>query len=323
MRSRLRRQPGRERVNDARKNRSKRASKRSATVTCVSIGSELPEGVRFIGREPGAPCRRGSCSRRPLRRGPLVLRGVRPVSPPLPHLPADGRGVGVAARADHGDARGERRRGDRRRHVRVVHGSVSGLPGVRGRLPVARAVRPDDGARAGPGGAAAHPASAVRSVAGAGRRPAPPARAAGRVGAPTDRATVPAAPDPRDDPAARRRRSPVCRARRSPPPGVEVRGTVAVLAGCVQDRWFHEVNRATIRVLARNGWRVIVPREQRCCGALGAHNGRLEDGADVGAPQRPGVRGRGPRDRERRGLQRPHEGVRGARGRDASSRSAT
>ncbi|MGH2595991.1 MAG: (Fe-S)-binding protein [Actinomycetota bacterium] len=60
-----------------------------------------------------------------------------------------------------------------------------------------------------------------------------------------------------------------------PPAGVEVRGTVSILSGCVQDRWFHEVNRATIRVLARNGWRVLVPREQRCCGALAAHNGRL------------------------------------------------
>lgn len=53
------------------------------------------------------------------------------------------------------------------------------------------------------------------------------------------------------------------------------RGTVAVLAGCVQDRWFHDVNTATIRVLARSGWRVVVPRGQRCCGALQAHNGRL------------------------------------------------
>ena len=60
-----------------------------------------------------------------------------------------------------------------------------------------------------------------------------------------------------------------------PPAGVEVRGTVSILSGCVQDRWFHHINRATIRVLARNGWRVLVPREQRCCGALAAHNGRL------------------------------------------------
>ena len=36
------------------------------------------------------------------------------------------------------------------------------------------------------------------------------------------------------------------------------------------------MNRATIRVLARNGWRVVVPRTQRCCGALAAHHGRLD-----------------------------------------------
>ena len=60
-----------------------------------------------------------------------------------------------------------------------------------------------------------------------------------------------------------------------PPVGVETRGTVALLAGCVQDRWFHRVNLATIRVLTKTGWRVTVPRGQACCGALAAHNGRL------------------------------------------------
>jgi len=55
----------------------------------------------------------------------------------------------------------------------------------------------------------------------------------------------------------------------------EERGTVALLTGCVQDQWFREVNRATVRVLARNGWRVVVPRRQACCGALAAHNGHL------------------------------------------------
>jgi glycolate oxidase iron-sulfur subunit len=59
-------------------------------------------------------------------------------------------------------------------------------------------------------------------------------------------------------------------------PAGEVRGTVALLSGCVQDRWFRGVNRATIRVLARNGWRVVVPRAQVCCGALAAHHGRLD-----------------------------------------------
>ncbi|MEW6060014.1 MAG: (Fe-S)-binding protein [Actinomycetota bacterium] len=59
-------------------------------------------------------------------------------------------------------------------------------------------------------------------------------------------------------------------------PTGEARGTVAVLSGCVQDRWYRPVNRATICVLARNGWRVVVPRTQVCCGALQAHNGRLD-----------------------------------------------
>jgi glycolate dehydrogenase iron-sulfur subunit len=61
-----------------------------------------------------------------------------------------------------------------------------------------------------------------------------------------------------------------------PPAGTEARGTVAVLAGCVQDQWYRDVNHATIRVLARNGWRVVVPRGQTCCGALQAHYGRLD-----------------------------------------------
>jgi glycolate oxidase iron-sulfur subunit len=55
----------------------------------------------------------------------------------------------------------------------------------------------------------------------------------------------------------------------------EARGTVALLTGCVQDRWFRQVSLATIRVLARNGWQVVVPRDQTCCGALAAHNGHL------------------------------------------------
>jgi glycolate oxidase iron-sulfur subunit len=73
-----------------------------------------------------------------------------------------------------------------------------------------------------------------------------------------------------------RRSEPFGRLPRSTEPVGEPRGTAALLAGCVQDRWFRETNRATIRVLARAGWRVVVPREQRCCGALAAHNGRLE-----------------------------------------------
>ena len=40
---------------------------------------------------------------------PVLVRRVRPLPPPLPDVPADRRGVGVAARPDHGDARRSRR----------------------------------------------------------------------------------------------------------------------------------------------------------------------------------------------------------------------
>lgn len=52
------------------------------------------------------------------------------------------------------------------------------------------------------------------------------------------------------------------------------RGAVALLTGCVQDVFFHRVNAATVRVLAAEGWDVVVPRDQQCCGALELHAGR-------------------------------------------------
>jgi len=64
-------------------------------------------------------------------------------------------------------------------------------------------------------------------------------------------------------------------------PRGEGRGTVALLSGCVQDRWFREVNRASIRVLTRSGWRVVVPNSQVCCGALSAHYGRLDSAREM------------------------------------------
>lgn len=72
--------------------------------------------------------------------------------------------------------------------------------------------------------------------------------------------------------------SPVPRALpRFTPAAGEKRATVAVLSGCVMNVLYHEVNRATIRVLAANGCDVVVPRGQKCCGALHAHNGFLDD----------------------------------------------
>ena len=54
------------------------------------------------------------------------------------------------------------------------------------------------------------------------------------------------------------------------------RGRVALLTGCVMGTVYAPVNDATIRVLTRNGFTVVVPAEQICCGALAIHAGERE-----------------------------------------------
>jgi glycolate oxidase iron-sulfur subunit len=51
------------------------------------------------------------------------------------------------------------------------------------------------------------------------------------------------------------------------------RGTVATLDGCVMEGLFAGANRATERVLAANGYRLVAAPAQQCCGALHAHAG--------------------------------------------------
>jgi len=58
----------------------------------------------------------------------------------------------------------------------------------------------------------------------------------------------------------------------TPAEGV-LRGRVGFFAGCLMPEFFGPVNRATLRVLARNGFEVHAPRGQGCCGALHAHAG--------------------------------------------------
>ncbi|MES2202312.1 MAG: (Fe-S)-binding protein [candidate division FCPU426 bacterium] len=48
---------------------------------------------------------------------------------------------------------------------------------------------------------------------------------------------------------------------------------VALLEGCVMDAVFREINFATVRVLAANGYQVSVPEDQGCCGAMHEHAG--------------------------------------------------
>jgi len=57
----------------------------------------------------------------------------------------------------------------------------------------------------------------------------------------------------------------------------ERRARVAFLAGCISSVAFAELNRATVRVLARNGVEVVIPEGQGCCGALQAHSGLREE----------------------------------------------
>lgn len=61
----------------------------------------------------------------------------------------------------------------------------------------------------------------------------------------------------------------------------ERRGTVALLSGCVMSTAYADIHRATARVLARNGYDVVAPPEQVCCGALAIHGGELDIGRDL------------------------------------------
>lgn len=51
------------------------------------------------------------------------------------------------------------------------------------------------------------------------------------------------------------------------------KGRVALLSGCVMGTVYAETNAATVRMLARNGYEVIIPKHQTCCGALAIHAG--------------------------------------------------
>jgi glycolate oxidase iron-sulfur subunit len=77
-------------------------------------------------------------------------------------------------------------------------------------------------------------------------------------------------------PPARERR-PLPTGLHQPPAGVTPRGRrVALFTGCIMEPMFGRVNRATLRVLLENGFEVVVPAAQRCCGALLVHAGQPE-----------------------------------------------
>jgi glycolate oxidase iron-sulfur subunit len=61
----------------------------------------------------------------------------------------------------------------------------------------------------------------------------------------------------------------------TPAHGVQ-RGRVGLLLGCVQRVFFSHVHRATLDVLAAEGFEVVTPRLPDCCGALELHAGEEE-----------------------------------------------
>ena len=76
------------------------------------------------------------------------------------------------------------------------------------------------------------------------------------------------------------------RARRLPAvlePEGAARGTAVLVTGCVAETLFGDTNHATAALLRRAGVRVLVPREQGCCGALPLHLGSRDRAAALAA----------------------------------------
>ncbi len=60
------------------------------------------------------------------------------------------------------------------------------------------------------------------------------------------------------------------------PPTGKRRPKIGIIAGCVQDVFFRDVNQDTIDVLQINGYQVFMPDKNICCGSVHGHNGELE-----------------------------------------------
>jgi len=63
----------------------------------------------------------------------------------------------------------------------------------------------------------------------------------------------------------------------------ERRGRVALLLGCVQRCFDPAVSNATVKVLQANGFEVVIPPDQGCCGAVSHHQGEEELTRRLGA----------------------------------------
>ncbi|MBC8243603.1 MAG: 4Fe-4S dicluster domain-containing protein, partial [Verrucomicrobia bacterium] len=60
----------------------------------------------------------------------------------------------------------------------------------------------------------------------------------------------------------------------------KARGQVGFIEGCVMRVMFGDTNESSAELLHRDGWDVLTPRGQGCCGALYAHSGQLAKARD-------------------------------------------
>ena len=56
----------------------------------------------------------------------------------------------------------------------------------------------------------------------------------------------------------------------------QLRGRVGLVLGCVQRCFDPKVNAATVAVLQANGFEVVIPPNQGCCGAVSHHQGQMD-----------------------------------------------
>jgi len=61
------------------------------------------------------------------------------------------------------------------------------------------------------------------------------------------------------------------------------RGRVGLVLGCVQRCFDPKVNAATLAILQANGFEVVIPVDQGCCGAVSHHQGQLEQTRELAA----------------------------------------
>lgn len=94
--------------------------------------------------------------------------------------------------------------------------------------------------------------------------------------------SLPHAATPRPTEIPKPAKNPKGKKARKPDP--KPQRTVGMLTGCVQQVFFPHVNAATARVLAAEGFEVVIPPDQPCCGALMLHSG-LDDQARALATQ--------------------------------------